>query len=78
MDWKAHLEKLAAHKAMLAALEAGTATPDQQRAAFAHLQGLKQQHAQDLREADRDARDAYSEGRHEGRSEERSYGPSHF
>lgn len=78
MDWKAHHEKLAAHKAMLAALEAGTVTPDQQRAAFAHLQAVKKQHAQDLREADRDARDAYSEGRHEGRAEERSYGPCHF
>lgn len=52
-----------AHKAMLAALEAGAATPDQQRAAFAHLQAVKRQHAQDLREAERDARDAYHEGR---------------
>jgi len=51
------------HKAMLAALEAGTATPAQQRAAFAHLQAVKRQHNQDLREAERDARDAYHEGR---------------
>ncbi len=51
------------HKAMLAALEAGTATPDQQRAAFAHLQAVKRQHNQELREAERDSRDAYHEGR---------------
>lgn len=51
------------HKAMLAALEAGTATPEQQRAAFAHLQAIKRQHNQELREAERDSRDAYSEGR---------------
>lgn len=78
MNYAEHAAKLAAHKAMLAALETGTATPDQQRAAFAHLQAVKKQRAQDLREADRDARDAYSEGRHEGRAEERSYGPCHF
>lgn len=53
----------AEHKNMLAALEAGTATPDQQRAAFAHLQAIKRQHNADLREAERDARDAYREGR---------------
>jgi len=69
MDWKEHHAKLAEHKAMLAALEAGTATPDQQRAAFAHLQALKRQHAEELREADRGARDAFSEGRYEGRAE---------
>lgn len=53
----------AEHKAMLAALEAGTATPEQQRAAFAHLQAIKRQHNQELREAERDSRDAYHEGR---------------
>lgn len=51
------------HKAMLAALEAGTATPEQQRVAFAHLQAIKRQHNQELREAERDSRDAYHEGR---------------
>lgn len=59
------------HKAMLAALEAGTATPDQQRAAFAHLQAIKRQHNADLREAERDARDAYHEGRSNAASEAR-------
>lgn len=71
MDWAAHRAKVAAHNEMLTALAAGTATPDQQRAAFAHLQAVKRQHAEELREADSEARDAYSEGRHEGRSEVR-------
>lgn len=61
----------AAHKAMLEALAAGTATPDQQQAAHAHLLAVKRQHAAELREADRDARDAYSEGNWQGREEER-------
>lgn len=70
----------AEHKAMLQALEAGTATPDQQRAAFAHLQAVKRQHAADLRDAERDARDAYSEGRYQGGADARGedHGPSHF
>lgn len=51
------------HKAMLAALEAGTATPDQQRAAFAHLKAVKRQHAQDMRDEQREAGNAYREGR---------------
>lgn len=51
------------HKAMLAAHEAGTATPEQQRAMHAHLLSIKRQHNAELREAERDARDAYSEGR---------------
>lgn len=71
MDWAAHRAKVAAHNEMLAALAAGAATPDQQRAAFAHLQAVKRQHAEEIREAERDARDAFSEGRHEGRAEAR-------
>ena len=59
------------HKSMLAALEAGTATPDQQRAAFAHLQAVKRQHNADLREAERDARDAYRGGRSDAAAEAR-------
>lgn len=55
------------HQAMLAALEAGTATPDQQRAAHAHLLAVKRQHNADLRDAERDARDA-RDAYHEGRS----------
>lgn len=51
------------HKAMMAALESGTATPDQQRAVFAHIQAIRQQHNRDLRDAERDSRDAYYEGR---------------
>lgn len=50
------------HKAMLAALETGTATPDQQRAAHAHLQTITRRHNQEMRESERDSRDAYSEG----------------
>ena len=42
----------AQHKAMLAALEAGTATPEQQQAACAYLIAVKRQHAIDLRDAD--------------------------
>lgn len=60
------------HKAMLAALEAGTATPEQQRAAaFAHLQSIKRQHNQELRDAERDSRDAYHEGRYAAGAEAR-------
>lgn len=59
------------HKAMLAALEAGTATPDQQRAAFAHLQAVKLQHAQDIRDEQREAGNAYREGRWDAAAEAR-------
>ena len=70
----------AQHKAMLAALEAGTATPEQQQAAFAHLMAVKRQHSIDLRDAERDARDAFSEGRHDGFQEARGgdYGPGMY
>lgn len=51
------------HKAMLAAHEAGTATPEQQRAMHAHLLNIKRQHNADIRDAGRDSRDAYREGR---------------
>jgi hypothetical protein len=59
------------HKAMLAALEAGTATPEQQRAAVAHMQAVQRQHNKDLRDAERDSRDAYSEGRWDAGAEAR-------
>ena len=59
------------HKAMLAALEAGTATPDQQRAAFAHLKAVKRQHNQDMRAEQRAAGDAYREGRWDAAAEAR-------
>jgi hypothetical protein len=59
------------HKAMLSALEAGTATPDQQRAAFAHLNAVKRQHQAELREAERDSRDAYFTGQADAASAER-------
>lgn len=62
----------AEHKAMLAALEAGTATAEQQKAAFAHLLAVKKQHNEDLREAERDARSAYTEGQWDGREEAES------
>ena len=53
----------AEYEAMRDALAAGTATPDQQRAALAHMDALKQQHNRELREAERNSRDAYHEGR---------------
>lgn len=59
------------HRAMLAALEAGTATPDQQRAAFAHLQAVKRQHNQDMRDEQREAQAAYREGRWDAAAEQR-------
>ncbi|MDP3351847.1 MAG: hypothetical protein Q8S92_22915 [Hydrogenophaga sp.] len=71
MTYAEHKAKLDAHRAMLAALEAGTATPEQQKSAFAHIQAVKKQHNEDLREAERDARSAFSEGRHEGYDEAR-------
>jgi len=61
----------ATYKALMAALEAGTATPDQQREAFAYIQRMKGQHAKDLREADRDARDAYGAGQADAAAEAR-------
>lgn len=45
------------HKAMLTALEAGTATPEQQQAAHAHILALKRQHNQDLKDAEREDAD---------------------
>lgn len=80
MDWKAHSKKIADHTAMLKALQSGTATPEQQQAAFAHLQSVKKQHNDDLRDAERDARSAYSEGRSEGYGEARGdiCGPGHY
>ena len=60
-----------AYKAMLAAHEAGTATSDQQRAMHAHLLTVKQQHARELREAERDAGDAYREGKWDAAAESR-------
>lgn len=64
------------HKAMLAAHEAGTATPEQQRAMHAHPLTIKRQHNADLRDAERDARDAYHEGRANAAADARgeSYG----
>lgn len=59
------------HKAMLAAHEAGTAMPEQQRAMYAHLLNIKRQHNADLREAERDARDAYHGGRSDAAAEAR-------
>ena len=59
------------HKAMLAALETGTATPDQQRAAHAHLVAITRRHNQEMRDAERDSRDAYREGRSNAEAEAR-------
>lgn len=59
------------HKAMLAALEAGSATSDQQRAAAAHIAAIRRQHNADLRDAERDSRDAYREGRWDVGAEQR-------
>ena len=62
----------AEYKAMRDALAAGTATPDQQRAVLAHMDALKQQHNRELREAERDSRDAYHEGRANAAQDARS------
>lgn len=59
------------HNTMLAALESGTATADQQRAAFAHMQAINRRHNQELRDAERDSRDAYREGQSEAASQAR-------
>jgi len=53
----------ATYKAMNEALAAGTATPEQQREAHAYIGRLKNQHARELRDAERDASDAFHEGR---------------
>lgn len=73
-DWQ---QKYAAHKAMLEALAAGTATPEQQRAAAEHIATIKRQHAQEMREEQREAGHAYREGRHDGGCEARGqdFGP---
>lgn len=42
------------HKAMLTALEHGTATPGQQRAALAYIRDMQRQHAQEMRDERRD------------------------
>ncbi len=59
------------HKAMIEALKAGAATPAQQRAVVEHLQTVQRRHAQELRESERDAKDAYDEGRANERSASR-------
>lgn len=58
-------------KAMRDALAAGTATPEQQRAAVAHMEAMRQQHNRDLRDAERDSRDAYREGKWDAGAEQR-------
>ena len=45
--------------------------PEQQRAMHAHLLTIKRQHNADLREAERDSRDAYHEGRSNAAAEAR-------
>jgi hypothetical protein len=61
----------ATHKAMIDALKAGTATPAQQQAIVAYIDRLKSQHSRELREAERDSRDAYHEGRANAAAEAR-------
>jgi hypothetical protein len=61
----------AAYKAAMSALQAGTATAEQQRALHTLIENMKKAHARDLREAERDSRDAYSEGRSDAASEAR-------
>ena len=65
------MNTFAEHKAMLTALEAGTATPEQQRAAFAHLVAVKRQYNQDMRDEQREAQAAYREGRWDAAAEAR-------
>ncbi len=61
----------AEYKAMREALAAGTATPEQQRAVLAYIDRMKSEHNRQLREAERDSRDAYSEGRANAAAEAR-------
>lgn len=61
----------AAYKAMIDALKAGTATPDQQREVVAYIDRMRSQHNRELREAERDSRDAYSSGRSDAAAESR-------
>lgn len=61
------------HKAMLLALQQGTATPEQQRNAFAHLEAIKKQHNEDLREAERGSRDAYQQGKFDAEDQSARY-----
>lgn len=63
--------RLKAHRKMLAALEAGTASPEQQRAAFAHLRAVQRQGNEDARDAQRGARDSYDAGRQDAAAEAR-------
>ena len=59
------------HKAAMDALQSGTATADQQRAVHAHIQAMKTQHNRELRDAERDSRDAYREGQSNAAAEAR-------
>lgn len=59
------------HKAAMAALESGTATPDQQSILHKHILNMRRQHNAELREAERDARDAYHGGRSDAAAEAR-------
>jgi hypothetical protein len=61
----------ATYKAMTDALKAGTATPDQQREVVAFIERMRSQHNKELREAERDARDAYHGGRVDAAAEAR-------
>ena len=57
------------YSAMMAALEGGTATVEQQNEAHGYIVALRRQHAKDLRESERDALESYSSGRHDGNCE---------
>ena len=63
MSNSAIFQRLRDHRAMLSAMQAGTATPEQQQAAFAHIKAMHGQQAADAIETQREARDAYNLGR---------------
>jgi ribosome-binding protein aMBF1 (putative translation factor) len=66
-------QRIRLHKEMLVAIENGTATPEQQKAAYAHIRALKGQANEDARDSQRDARDAYSQGREDAARESEGF-----
>lgn len=61
----------AAHKAMIDALKAGTATAEQQQSVVAYIDRMRSQHNRELRDEQREAGAAYREGRWDAAAEAR-------
>lgn len=66
-------QRIRLHREMLAAIQNGVATPEQQKAAYAHICALKGQANEDARDSQRDARDAYSQGREDAARESEGF-----